>query len=203
MRILGKILYGTFIAALVAVAALLLVSLVPITGNVEIKIVKSGSMEPAIPTGSVVVVMPSASYKPGDVVTFGKDTARDVPTTHRILSERVERGQTYYTTKGDANEEQDPREVAAQEVIGKVLFNVPYAGYVLDFARQPVGFALLIGLPATMIVIDEAVNIYKEVVALRRRRKGLDVRYMPVPQKPRYSQVPQKQHVFHDRIPTI
>ncbi len=33
-------------------------------------IVSSGSMEPAIKTGSVVVVSPKSSYQVGDVVTF-------------------------------------------------------------------------------------------------------------------------------------
>ncbi|OGC84351.1 signal peptidase I [Candidatus Adlerbacteria bacterium RIFCSPHIGHO2_12_FULL_53_18] len=197
MKTLGKIIYGLFVTALVGVAALLLVSLMPITGNLELKIVKSGSMEPSIPTGSIVVVMPRASYQVGDVVTFGKDTPREIPTTHRVIAKRVENGQTVFTTKGDANEEQDPRDIALREVIGGVLFHVPYLGYVLDFARQPLGFALLIGLPATMIVVDEALNIAREVAALRRRRhQGSTLMNMPVPQKPR---------VFSERtrIPTL
>lgn len=199
MKILGKITYGLFVTLLVGVAALLLVTLLPITGNVEIKIVKSGSMEPTIPTGSIVVVMPGKTYHVGDVITFGKDTKTQIPTTHRIVSVRENVQGNFYTTKGDANEEQDPREVMASEVIGKVLVHVPYAGYILDFARQPIGFTLLIGVPALMIVFDETVNIYREVVKLRRRRR--DERFgvllpIPVPQKPRvYSD--------QDRIPTI
>lgn len=199
MKILGKIAYGLFVTLLVGVAALLLVTLLPITGNAEIKIVKSGSMEPTIPTGSVVAVMPSKAYKVGDVITFGKDTKTQIPTTHRIIAERAEGNQTYFTTKGDANEEQDPREVPAREIIGKVLFHVPYAGYILDFARQPMGFVLLIGFPAAMIVFDESINIYREVVRIRRRKKGSYVqRLLPIP-------VPQKPRVFseNDRIPTV
>lgn len=210
MKILTKITYGLFVTLLVGVAALLLVSLLPITGNVEIKIVKSGSMEPTIPTGSIVVVMPQSAYGVGDVITFGKDTKTQIPTTHRIMSVREERGQTYFTTKGDANEEQDPREIALGEVIGKVVVHAPYAGYVLDFARQPIGFALLIGLPAAMIVFDESINIYREVTRLRlarkqrataegrRRREGYSGALLPIP-------VPQKPKFYsdQDRIPTI
>src|SRR3990167_9186605 len=204
MKILGKIFYGIFIALLLAVAVLLLVSLVPITGNVEIKIVKSGSMEPAIETGSLVLVMPAADIKPGDIITFGRDTKREIPTTHRVLEVNMVNGQTLITTKGDANEEQDPAPVPLRDVIGKVFFHIPGAGYVLDFARQPVGFALLIGLPAMMIVVDEAINIFKEVAALRRRRhQGSTLMDMPVPRKP--VSVPQKpqQQMFREKIPTI
>jgi len=171
MRIFGKIIYGSVLALLLAVAGLFAVSFVPAFGF-EIKIVKSGSMEPAIPTGSLVVVRPAASYVAGDVITFGKDTKNEIPTTHRIESVRTAAGGTLFTTKGDANEERDPQEVAARDVIGKVLFHVPSAGYVLDFARQPLGFALLIGLPAAMIIIDEMFNIGKEFAAMRRRRRG-------------------------------
>jgi len=199
MHIVFKILYGLFITLLVGVGALLLVSLLPITGNVELKIVKSGSMEPTIPTGSIVLVMPSQTYKAGDIITFGKDTKSEIPTTHRIVSVRENVQGDFYTTRGDANEEQDPREIAAKEIIGKVLFHVPYAGYILDFARQPLGFALLIGVPAAMIVLDESVNIYREVVNLRRRRRGEYAQGLlpiPVPQKPRF-------YSDDDRIPTI
>lgn len=189
MKLLGKITYGLFITLLVAVAGLLLVSLLPITGNVEIKIVKSGSMDPTIPVGSLVVVWPTLSYQVGDIVTFGRDTARDIPTTHRIVGTRVENGATLYQTKGDANEEADPKETALRDVIGKVVLTVPFAGYVLDFARQPLGFGFLIGLPAAMIIVDEAFNIYREVAALRRRRKGSSAKPLPleVPQKPRHT----------------
>ncbi len=200
MRVLGKITYSVFLALLLAVAGLLLVSLMPMAGNFEIKIVKSGSMEPAIQTGSIVVVIPAASYSVGDVVTFGKDTSREIPTTHRIVSERVSPsaggGQIFFTTKGDANEEADPKEVAARDVIGKVLFHVPYAGFVLDFARQPVGFSLLIGLPAMMIVIDESVNIVKEIAAMRRRKKKGAPALLNL-------EVPKKPDMFRGRIPTI
>ncbi len=199
MTIAFKIMYGLFITLLVGVGAFLLVSLLPITGNVEIKIVKSGSMEPTIPTGSVVVVMPSKTYTVGDVITFGKDTKTEIPTTHRIVSIRENVQGDYYTTKGDANEEQDPREIAAKEILGKVVFHVPYAGYILDFARQPLGFALLIGLPAAMIVIDESINIYREVVKLRRRRRGeYTGKLLPIP-------VPRKPIAYNenDRVPTI
>lgn len=196
MRLIGKLLYGAFVVALFGVAALLLASLLPITGTVEIKIVKSGSMEPTIQTGSVVVVRPAASYQVGDVVVFGKDTKTEIPTTHRIIEKRVEGGQTYFVTKGDANEERDPREVAAGEVLAKVLFSVPYTGYILDFARQPIGFALLIGLPAALIIFDETVNIFNEVRLMRRRKKGEGTGLLPLP-------VPQKPLAFRERIPTI
>src|SRR3989344_4702559 len=104
MKILSTIFYTVFIALVVGIAGLLLGSMLPIPGNIEVKIVKSGSMEPSISTGSLVVVRPHAAYAKGDVITFGKDTKTDIPTTHRIIDTK---DGPLYIVKGDANEEAD------------------------------------------------------------------------------------------------
>ena len=141
--------------------------MLPIPGNIEMKIVKSGSMEPAIPTGSIVVVKPETIYREGDVITFGKDTKTDIPTTHRIVALNND---GTYTVKGDANEEEDENHVSRGTVIGKVIFHLPYAGYVLDFARQPIGFMLLIAVPAGLVIMEEVLTIFKETRRWMKKR---------------------------------
>lgn len=169
MRYITKTFNVLLVVMLVAVAGAFLSTMLPIPGNIEIKIVKSGSMTPAIPTGSLIVVMPEEVYQVGEVVTFGADTKTQIPTTHRIVSIEGEGKNQIFTTKGDANEEADGKTTRFTEIIGKVVFHLPYAGYVLDFARQPWGFALLIGLPALFIILDELVNIFGEVRRIRRK----------------------------------
>jgi signal peptidase len=169
MQKLLKIGYWVVAAVIMAVAVLMIVTLFPITGNYKIKIVMSGSMEPAIHTGSIVVIKPESSYKIGDVITFGKDTKKDVPTTHRIMEMRAEEGKYVYRTKGDANKSDDVKEISESEVIGKVLVSVPFLGFVLDFAKKPLGFMLLVVVPAIAIIFDEAGNIWKEIKKTRLR----------------------------------
>ena len=171
MKSLFKIGYGIFVAAVVVLGLLLLTSLIPIPGNIEVKIVQSGSMEPAIKTGALVVIKPSDEYRVDDVIMFGEDTKTKVPTTHRIVADEVRSGVFYYTTKGDANEDPDPQQVKQSEVIGKVLFSIPYLGYVLDFAKKPLGFALLIGVPAAIVVFDEVANILRETRKLKMKKE--------------------------------
>ena len=171
MKSLFKIGYGIFVAAIVLLGSLLLVSIIPVPGNIEVKIVQSGSMEPAIKTGALVVIKPSDEYRVDDVIMFGEDTKTKVPTTHRIVADEVRSGVFYYTTKGDANEDPDPQQVKQSEVIGKVLFSIPYLGYVLDFAKKPLGFALLIGVPATLVVFDEVANILRETRKLKMKKE--------------------------------
>jgi signal peptidase len=146
--------------------------LLPIEQNIEIKIVESGSMEPAIMTGSLVVVVPQDDYKLSDVITFNSVSA-DIPTTHRITNIEEREGVLWYTTKGDANEEVDTTLIPRESIIGKVALAVPYAGFILDFARQPAGFLLLIVLPAFMIVLGEIEKIFIEI---KKRRKDKSTR---------------------------
>ena len=172
MKKLYTIGYFAFVAIVVFIALILLGGILPIPGKLEIKIVQSGSMEPTIKTGSLVVIKPESSYKVGDIITFGKDTKTEVPTTHRIIGDKVIDGVLIYTTKGDANEDKDTREGRKDEIIGKTIFSVPYLGYIMDFAKKPLGFILLVGLPALYIVYDEVAKIVAEVKKLRKKNES-------------------------------
>ncbi|MEK7066319.1 MAG: signal peptidase I [Patescibacteria group bacterium] len=169
MNTIYKIFYYFFITAVIVVGVLLLTTLFKVPGNYELKIVKSGSMEPSIKTGSVVVIKPSAEYIVGDIITFGKDDKKNIPTSHRVSAVRMNQGEMLYTTKGDANNAIDAKEISQKEIIGKVVFKLPYLGYVLDMAKKPIGFVLLVVIPAVVIVYDEAVKIWKEVRRMKRR----------------------------------
>ncbi len=167
MKSLLKIPYYILILGVMSTGLLLLTTLVPIPGNFSVKIVKSGSMEPAIKTGGIVVIRPSQSYGVGDVITFGKDTKTQIPTTHRI----VEIAGSSFITKGDANDTVDLALVKKSDVRGKVIFSLPYVGFILDFARKPFGFILLVGLPASLVILDEIVKIWREIRRLRQNKK--------------------------------
>jgi signal peptidase len=158
-----KIIYSIFVAFIVVVALLLIVSVLPITGNYKIMTVISGSMAPAIKMGSVVMVKPAADYKIGDVITFGPYSKTKAPTTHRIYDIKVEGGAPVYITKGDANNAPDARELQKKDILGKVLVSVPYVGYAVDFAKKPMGFALIIIVPAAIIIFDEIKKIFYEL----------------------------------------
>jgi signal peptidase I len=158
-----NIIYYIFIASIIIIAGLLIISAFPITGNIKFMVVQSGSMEPAIKMGGIVMVKPVEDYKIGDVVSFGEITRTKSPTTHRIYDIKVVEGEVSYITKGDANNTPDMREIPKREIIGKVLFFVPYLGFAVEFAKKPIGFALIILIPAAIIIGDEVKKIYGEV----------------------------------------
>ncbi|MCH7604785.1 signal peptidase I [Patescibacteria group bacterium] len=171
MQKLGKIGYYAFLGFLGVIAFAIAASVFPITGNFQLLVVQSGSMEPSIKTGGLVVIKPAAEYNVGDVITFGTGTRKETAITHRIYEKEVDNGRISYVTKGDANDSSDSNKVLKEDVIGKVLFSVPFFGYVVDFAKKPMGFALIIGVPATLIIGDEVRKISTEVKSMARRKK--------------------------------
>jgi signal peptidase len=166
-----KIIYGIFIGCIALVAILLIANKFHLPGGLKLYVVESGSMEPKIHTGSLVVDWPAKTYNIGDIITFGPDTKTQTPTTHRIHDIRVVGGQAIYTTKGDANNAPDVREISGKDIIGKERFSIPYLGYVLGVAKQPFGFMILVIIPATIIIYDELRKIAAEINKMRAKKK--------------------------------
>jgi signal peptidase I len=169
-----KILERIVETLLVILVLLLGATLLPIPGNYKILTVRSGSMEPAIRTGSIVVMKsargPAAEYKVGDIITFGENTKTIAPTTHRIFEITETAGAKTYITKGDANNAPDQKPLAENEILGQALFSVPYAGYAVYAAKQPYGFVLIVVLPALLIIFDEIKNIRQELLRMRKEK---------------------------------
>ncbi len=178
-----KIVLYIFGALIAFVALLLVVSSFPIQGNYQIMIVQSGSMEPAIRTGSIILIKPVSEYAVGDVITFGSIPRGKVPTTHRIVEMRAQSGAMVYQTKGDANEESDEREVREREVIGKVFLDIPFVGYILAAAKKPIGFAVLIIVPSLIILFDEGKKVWIEIARIRKSKQASGTKGEEIPHK--------------------
>ena len=185
MKLTLRVLYYATLGGIGLIGLMFASTLIPVPGNLEVKVFKSGSMEPAVHVGSIVVVKPAATYAAGDVITFGEDTKTQIPTTHRIVRVEGSGAQTLFVTKGDANDAEDPTPTSISKVKGKMLFTVPYVGYALAFARTKLGFFLLVGVPAAVIVVEELLNIFKEMRRIRRKKAADTVPETRVPIKSR------------------
>jgi signal peptidase I len=143
----------TALLILIALLALALF-LVPCIGY-HVDTVLSGSMEPAIGTGDLILVGPIATedIRIGDVIAFIADKGL---VCHRVAA--VESNPLRFRTRGDANEDPDPEPVTASQVEGKVLFSLPVLGYLAGFARSTAGVILLIVVPLVLIVGIELIR---------------------------------------------
>ena len=140
---------GTTVIVLV-VAVLLPFLVLGITGN-EAFAVATGSMEPEIPVGSLVIVKhtDAASVADGDVIAFEKGGAIVV---HRVLENNAAAGEI--TTKGDANDVQDPRPVRYGEVIGVVTHHYASLGALMGYITGKNGKILLLSLIACGVLLQ-------------------------------------------------
>ena len=116
--------------------------------------VLSGSMEPVLNVGGVVVVKPvqPSDISAGDIISFHSG---ETLITHRVTDAVSNRGELYFVTKGDANEEPDILPVPAENVVGNVIFDAPYLGYLSAFVKTRLGLILTIFLPGALIIALE------------------------------------------------
>jgi signal peptidase len=131
----------------------------------------SGSMEPQLKVGGVVVTRPveAGDITVGDIITF-YSPLNDKLTSHRVIAV-VDGSPLNFQTKGDTNEDADPFVVPAQNVVGKICFHVPYLGYAAQFIKTPLGLLLTLCLPGLVIIVMELVNICRALNEARIERK--------------------------------
>jgi signal peptidase I len=163
------------ILALVIVFSLLIILSSLNIGGFKMYVVKSGSMEPKIHTGSVVFDKGQKDYGVGDIITFKLANSKDT-VTHRIFEVKPDaKNQIFYQVKGDANNSPDPELVAQNNVIGKTNFSIPLLGYLVGFVKSLPGLVILIIIPAVIIVYDEVTNIHTEIAnIIRAKRKVVE-----------------------------
>jgi signal peptidase len=102
-------------------------------GVVKARIVLTGSMEPAISTGDIIITTPITRKEPkiGDVVAYqakrfnGENVA---VFSHRIISGDIQSG---FVVKGDANKSPDNQKPAGPDILGVVIFVIPFLGNIL------------------------------------------------------------------------
>ncbi|WGD37945.1 signal peptidase I [Lysinibacter sp. HNR] len=126
--------FSAFVAALVVAVASLVV--VPRFLGATSLTVLTGSMEPTLPPGTIVVIQPRAveDIRVGDVVTYQLESGRPEVVTHRVVGIRENAsGEIAFTMRGDNNTLNDPRPVIEEQVRGVLIYAIPYLGLVVNF----------------------------------------------------------------------
>jgi signal peptidase I len=127
-RWIGRIALIAF-AALVLLILAVLVVLPRVTHGAALTVL-TGSMQPALPVGSVVIERPAdaGALQVGDIVTYQQAPGQSVYITHRIAAIDTSTSPAMFTFKGDANPVVDQVPVPATAIRGKVWFDIPYIG---------------------------------------------------------------------------
>lgn len=127
-------------------------------GVIKARVVLTGSMEPVISPGDVVVTTPVKRREPalGDVVTYVAKRFDGSPVgtfTHRIIGGDESEG---FIVKGDANPTPDIQRPKYQDIAGVVIFTIPFVG-------------TLMTPRALAILVPTLFGIWLVVDALRKR----------------------------------
>lgn len=125
--------------------------------------VVSGSMEPAIPTGSLVYVQEAApeDMEKDDVIAFYGAKDSNAIITHRVVENKVVMGE--FITKGDANKTEDMNPVPYSNFIGKVVYSIPVLGSIAEALTSTMGKIIAGGVIAAALILEVIAS------AVRRR----------------------------------
>lgn len=122
-------------------------------------IVLSGSMEPTLSAGDLIIVHEEPSYAIGDQIVF-RD--RNSFTVHRL---KFIDGETF-VTRGDANGADDAP-ISLKDVKGKVVKCLKGAGNIVSAIRSPIGILITLGI---IMLLFEAPYLMSD----RKKKNELD-----------------------------
>ncbi len=149
LALLCNVLGVLLIVAVIALAAPLTV---PRLLGFEVYEVVSGSMEPAISTGSAVYAkqVEPTSVTEGDIIAF---LDKGGVVVHRVAVNRSSTGE--FVTKGDANPIEDFEPVPYDNLLGRVEFVVPFVGSFMTLYAGVVGkvYLLLAAACGVMLIV--------------------------------------------------
>lgn len=127
----------------------------------------SGSMEPEIPTGSLVYIKEAVpeEIQEGDVIAFYGAMDSNAIITHRVVENRVLMGE--FITKGDANQTEDMNPIPYDNFIGIVVRSIPKVGQIAQLFTSQTG-KIIAGM---VIGISIVLQCAASLIESRRRKK--------------------------------
>jgi signal peptidase I len=150
-------------AAVGAGTALVLSVLVPYAFGMRSYTVMSGSMEPAIDTGDVVVerTVDPQTIRPGDIVSFRDPTRHNHLITHRVRRVAISDGSVHVITRGDANTGVERWSVPIHGRLGLVVYRLPHVGYLAHAIGSTPGRLGFIVLPVLLIGATLLIDLWR------------------------------------------
>jgi signal peptidase len=118
-----------------------------LAGPVSYVRVSGISMEPTLHNGDLAVVHKQRSYGEGDIVAF---RVRGGVVIHRIVGGTADG----FVTRGASNEGTDPWRPTADDIVGRLWFSLPRAGFLIGALQQPLFLAAVGGLFFALVALS-------------------------------------------------
>ena len=129
--------------------------------------VVSGSMEPEIPTGSLVYVKGTdpKDIQADEIIAFYAARDPETVVTHRVVENHVDEQELI--TKGDANKTNDMNPTRYSHFIGRVEYHIPKVGFVAQMMTSVPGkiaFGSMIGLAIVLHIMADSLDKRKKEI---------------------------------------
>ena len=136
----------------------------------HVSAVLSGSMEPALETGSLVVTRPVAleEIEVGDIITFNSGSPGERMITHRVIGIQ-KNSPISFRTQGDNCGMPDPFSVPAENLVGEICLHIPYGGNFTEFLKTPAGFISSVIVPGILIFVMYVISVWRAVIERKNR----------------------------------
>ncbi|MFQ6860431.1 MAG: hypothetical protein ACLROI_04175 [Beduini sp.] len=130
--------------------------------------VLTDSMEPTIPTYSIVlthILDEDVPIKPDTIITFHADRfGENIILTHYFKTTQVDEGETYYRTQAEIADTYDNYHTLRSDIIGEYVFHIPYIGKMFLFYQSKFG----------LLVLAEYGSIFLVYLTIKTRWKEKD-----------------------------
>ena len=128
---------------------------VPKIGGYAPLIVLTGSMEPKIKSGDLIIVkqIDGKDVKNEDVIAFiDPDGNGTSILTHKVIEIYEENGTIFFKTKGDANNTEDRLPVSEDALVGIYVTRVAGAGNIAMFMQTTAGLVVCVIVPLVVLI---------------------------------------------------
>lgn len=124
---------------------------------------ESWSMWPTISRGDLLIIQGGlkgedihADPKTGDIIVFKDPRGGSIPIVHRAIYKAYDENKKmwFFRTKGDNNRSEDPWVVWENEIYGKVIFIIPYLGYIKIYLGNEGGLLLIVILIVVLLLFE-------------------------------------------------
>lgn len=156
----------SFVATLMTAAVVVVflgLAVVPHTGIYQTSTMLTGSMEPLLSPGDVLVLTPepAADLEPGDVVAFNAPVEGRPVVTHRVVSVDRSGPRPVMTTKGDANAGRDAWQATIEgDTVWTVRGSIPALGHAITALRAPLAQLLLSRVLPLLLLVTILVTVW-------------------------------------------
>lgn len=134
-------------------------------GGIKIFTVVTGSMNPEYKVGDMLISkeIDPQTIKIGDNVVYKgeKGDMEGLIITHQVISIREENGTYYFTTKGLANEIEDP-EISEEQIYGKIVYKMKFLSVLSKIMLNVYAYYFLATIMGLLVSVQVVKIMYDE-----------------------------------------